>query len=130
MTGRGNPSGFFTHPLQKSSNQPEVHLNTVMRLTFVVLLLPLAAPAQDSNPAASLTANPVYQQNCAKCHGKTAEGRHFAGPSLVSEKTTSMSQDDLRTVIANGRHHMPKFAGKLTSDEIDTLASQMKAQKK
>lgn len=71
----------------------------------------------------------MYQKNCAKCHGKTAEGRHFGGPSLVSEKSTSASADDLRTIIANGKHHMPKYAGKLTPEEIDTLVQQIKAAK-
>jgi mono/diheme cytochrome c family protein len=77
----------------------------------------------------SLTENPVYQKNCAKCHGKTAEGRHFAGPSLVSEKTTAASAADLRSIISNGKHHMPKYAGKLTPEEIDTLVQQIKASK-
>jgi mono/diheme cytochrome c family protein len=71
----------------------------------------------------------VYQKSCAKCHGKTAEGRHFGGPSLVSEKSTSASADDLRTIIKNGKHHMPKYANKLTPEEIDTLVEQIKALK-
>ena len=37
----------------------------------------------------------------------------MAGPSLVSGKTTTMSADDLRTIIINGKHHMPKFGEKL-----------------
>ena len=78
------------------------------------------------SPATSLTENPVFEKNCAKCHGKTGEGRHFAGPSLVSEKTTSSSADELRDIITNGKHHMPKFGGKLTPEEIDTLVRQIK----
>ena len=74
-----------------------------------------------------LLANPVYVKNCAKCHGKTAEGRHFAGPSLISDKTAAASTEDLRNVIANGKGHMPKFAGKLTAEEIDTLVRQIQA---
>jgi mono/diheme cytochrome c family protein len=87
------------------------------------------ASAQTPPSEATLTANPVYEKNCAKCHGKTAEGRHFGGPSLVSDKTTAASTDDLRSVIADGKGHMPKFAGKLTSAEIDTLVRQLKAPK-
>ncbi|HZM11981.1 MAG TPA: cytochrome c, partial [Candidatus Limnocylindrales bacterium] len=59
--------------------------------------------------------------------GKTAEGRHFGGPSLVSEKTTAASPDDVRNIISNGKGRMPKYAGKLTSEEIDTLVQQIKA---
>ena len=86
----------------------------------------VALSAQTSTPEGTLTANPVYQQNCAKCHGKNAEGRHFGGPSLASEKVTLISADDLRNIIANGKHRMPKYAGKLTPEEIDMLVQQIK----
>ena len=49
----------------------------------------------DSRSDATLTANPVYQKQCAKCHGKAAEGRHFGGPSLVSPKIVAAATDDL-----------------------------------
>jgi mono/diheme cytochrome c family protein len=74
-----------------------------------------------------LTANPVFQKNCAKCHGKTAEGRHFGGPSLTSGKATTASAEDLRNIISNGKDHMPRYSGKLTSEEIDTLVQQIKS---
>ena len=86
-----------------------------------------AVSAQTPPSDAALTANPLFEKNCAKCHGKTAEGRHFGGPSLISEKTTVASADDLRNIIANGKGRMPKYAGKLTSEEIDILVQQIKA---
>ncbi len=75
----------------------------------------------------SLTANPVFEKNCAKCHGKTAEGRHFGGPPLISEKVAGASTEDLRNIVTNGKGHMPKYTGKLTSEEIDTLIQQIQA---
>jgi hypothetical protein len=48
------------------------------------------------------------------------------GPSLLSEKTAGMSADDLPNIITNGKDHMPKYAGKLTSEEIGTLVQQIK----
>ena len=75
----------------------------------------------------TLTTNAVFLKNCAKCHGKTATGRHFGGPSLLSEKTEGMSADDLHSIITNGKGHMPKYAGKLTPEEIGTLVQQIKA---
>jgi hypothetical protein len=96
-------------------------------LGFSLVLFCLLVFAQTSTAEGTLTENPVFQQNCAKCHGKTAEGRHFAGPSLVSEKTIAVSADDLRNIIANGKHRMPTFAGKLTSEEINTLVEQIKS---
>ena len=92
---------------------------------FVLSALHAQTPSSESE--ATLTANPVYTKNCAKCHGKTAEGRHFAGPSLTSPKATAMSGDDLHNMITNGKGHMPKFAGKLKPEEIDTLVQQIQA---
>jgi mono/diheme cytochrome c family protein len=88
----------------------------------------LAAAFTQVPPAhTGLTTNPVYEKNCAKCHGKTAEGRHFGGPSLNSDKIAAASSEDLHNIIANGKGHMPKFAGKLTMEEIDTLVQQIRA---
>lgn len=83
--------------------------------------------AQTSASNATLTTNPVFEKNCAKCHGKTAAGRHFGGPPLVSEKVTAASADDLRNLITNGKGRMPKFASKLTPEEIDALVQQIKS---
>lgn len=100
-----------------------------LRLTLVVfLLVTIAASAQEAKEGMPLTANPVYQQNCAKCHGKSAEGRFMAGPSLVSDKTSATSADALRNIIANGKHRMPKFGEKLPAPDIDALVTQIKAQ--
>jgi mono/diheme cytochrome c family protein len=100
-------------------------------LPIAVCSLFLATAVSGQTPAAdsTLTVNPVFEKNCAKCHGKTAEGRHLRGPSLVSEKVTSVPDGDLRHAIANGKGHMPKFTGKLTAEEIDTLVQQIKSSK-
>jgi mono/diheme cytochrome c family protein len=101
-------------------------LRTANALLFVVAILLVSIGfAQSSGNV--VTSNPVYEKNCAKCHGKTGEGRHFGGPSLVSDDVRNMSADDLRNVITDGKHRMPKFAGKLTPEEIDSLVTQIKA---
>ncbi len=99
-------------------------------VTLAVGSVLLSAALAQTKAEAALTANPVYQANCAKCHGKAGDGRMFAGPSLIGEKTTSMSADDLRNIITNGRHRMPKFADKLKPEEIDALVKQIKESKK
>ncbi|HKV77529.1 MAG TPA: cytochrome c [Candidatus Sulfotelmatobacter sp.] len=103
----------------------------LLQLTAAILLsVTFAAYAQEAKPEGSLTANPVYEKDCAKCHGKNAEGRFMAGPSLVSGKATAMSADELRNIITNGKHHMPKFGEKLSSAEIGLLVDQIEAQDK
>ncbi len=75
----------------------------------------------------SLSNNPVFQKSCAKCHGKSAEGRHFGGPSLASEKAQAASEEELISIITNGKGHMPKYGGKLSEADIRTLVEQIKA---
>jgi mono/diheme cytochrome c family protein len=104
--------------------------NLTRHIASAIFCLSLALTttfAQTPPTDGGLPANPVYVKNCAKCHGKTAEGRHFGGPSLISEKTAAASTEDLRNIIANGKSHMPKFTGKLTAEEIDTLVRQIQA---
>jgi mono/diheme cytochrome c family protein len=101
-----------------------------LRLSLVVccaLLTASLAIAQTSSTDTSLASDPVYDKNCAGCHGKTAEGRHFAGPSLKSDKVAAASDTDLRNMINNGKGRMPKFTGKLSPEEIDTLVQQIRA---
>ena len=100
------------------------------RLVIVVCSLFFAftaAVGQAQSSDTTATANAVYVTNCAKCHGKNAEGRRLRGPSLTSAKVAAASEDELRNIITDGKSHMPKYKGKLTSDEIDTLVQQIKA---
>ena len=93
---------------------------------FLVIAL-TAASAQSAPSDTKLTEDHVFHKSCAKCHGKTAQGRHFGGPSLVSDKVATTSAEDLRNIITKGKGRMPKFAAKLTSEEIDTLVREITA---
>ena len=92
----------------------------------VLFFVSIAAHSQAQSSDTALTTNPVFVKNCAKCHGGNAEGRHFRGPSLISEKVAAASEDELRNIITMGKGHMPKYKGKLASDEIDTLVQEVK----
>jgi mono/diheme cytochrome c family protein len=91
---------------------------------FLILALAIGqTPPTDT----SLTSNPLFEKDCSGCHGKTAQGRHFAGPSLKSDKVAAASDSDLRNMITNGKGRMPKFTGKLTPEEIDAMVQQIRA---
>ena len=118
-------SGMTMTLTERRCNLGEVHLKT-SRVTFAICLLVFALAAcfgQTSLSDTPLSKNGIFQKNCAKCHGKAAEGRHFGGPSLISDKVSSA--DDLRRIITNGKGRMPRYASKLTSEEIDTLVLQI-----
>ena len=101
----------------------------IPRLTIAIcsVLIPFLAAFSQAPPEQGLTSNPLYQKKCEKCHGKTAEGHHFGGPSLITAKVAAASSEDLHNIITNGKGHMPKFAGKLTSQDIDALVKQIQA---
>ncbi len=98
-----------------------------LAIALCFLLIPAArVSGQGSMPVTGLTSNPAYEKNCAKCHGKDARGRLMHGPSLASVKVASASDDDLGNIITNGKGHMPKYSGKLTSDEINALVHEIR----
>jgi mono/diheme cytochrome c family protein len=98
-----------------------------IRFVWFLLIATASLAAQAPGSNSTLSSNRVFQNSCAKCHGKTAVGRHFGGPSLVSEKVQAASAEELRNIIANGKGRMPKYAGKLSEVEIDTLVQQIKS---
>src|SRR3984957_17640555 len=102
------------------------HIIAVCSLSFALPAALAQAPKSDTG----LTDDPVFQKNCTKCHGRTAEGRHFGGPSLISEAATSASADDLRAIITKGKHQMRKYGGKPTHAGINSLVDEIKAAKK
>jgi mono/diheme cytochrome c family protein len=107
-----------------------LNLKTPQLTIAAICLLLASAAGLAQGPDSNLTSNPVYEKNCAKCHGENAEGRHFHGPSLKSEKVASASVDYLNKIITSGKGHMPKFNGKLTPEEIDTVVQQIEAANK
>ena len=66
-----------------------------------------------------------YKQKCASCHGPDGKGetpagksmkvRSFADPAIVA-----MSDDELASVIANGKGKMPKYAS-LKPEQVKAL---------
>jgi mono/diheme cytochrome c family protein len=101
-------------------------LNTYAFTFALCFVISTQAASAQTAPSDSLVASQIFQKNCAKCHGKTAEGRHFGGPSLISPRVNAASDDDLLNIISNGRGHMPKYSGKLSSEEIRALVQQIK----
>jgi mono/diheme cytochrome c family protein len=102
-------------------------VSTAVFVVFSAVLFLRSGLAQTPSTNQGLTENPVYKKDCAGCHGKTAQGHHFGGPSLISDKVAAASPEDLRNIITNGKGHMPKFANKLSSEEIDSLVQQIRA---
>src|SRR5689334_810030 len=114
------------NPLIKSISTRSDVKTYQFAIAICTVFVALPAFAQTPPSGTGLTANPVFEKDCARCHGKTARGRRFGGPSLTSTKAAGMSTEQLHNIITNGKghipkFHMPKFRSKLSSDEIDAL---------
>lgn len=78
-------------------------------------------------PAASVPASALFQQNCASCHGANGKGvASIHTPDFTNAVLQrSLSDRDLTNVIRNGKGNgrMPAWSGKLSDLEIDSLAA-------
>lgn len=77
------------------------------------------------DPAEVATAEQIYNNNCASCHGGNLEGA--MGPALDTIGA-SLSQDEIADVIENGKGQMPAQT-QVSSAERDELASWLADQK-
>lgn len=77
-----------------------------------------AAPAVAA--AAPASGEELFAKHCSGCHG--AEGKGAFGPDLTGDYTYGKTSLAVQESIASGRpKNMPAFAGKLTTEEIQTL---------
>jgi cytochrome c6 len=68
----------------------------------------------------------VYKTKCAACHGvdgkgDTAAGKKFGARDFHSAEVQKMTDKELFDVTKDGKAKMPKYAGKLTDDQIRDL---------
>lgn len=85
---------------------------------------PVAKAPKNVVPPASSSASEaekLFATNCAGCHG--AKGKGGFGSDLTAKKYAfGKSRDDIRESISAGRGgKMPGFAGRLSTEQIDSL---------
>lgn len=102
-------------------------LEVIIVLGILVLGLSFAAFADD--------AATTFKAKCAMCHGadaagNTAMGKKFNIPDLRVPEIQKKTKAELVNAIAKGKNKMPAFEGKLTSDEVNDLASYVRQLKK
>jgi len=94
---------------------------TAMLSTFVALtLLAGAAKAQDVEKGLELA-----QENCARCHDISAEGRNKTYPPSFASIAAFRDEDQIHSRIVFPQLHsqMPQMIYMLSSDTIDDLVA-------
>ena len=76
-----------------------------------------------AGPAAAEEARALFDQRCAVCHGKDGKGSP-AGVKLGAKdlSATRLSAAEVEKVVSGGRGKMAAYQGKLTAEQIATLA--------
>ena len=83
----------------------------------------------------SVDARAIFDEKCAKCHGKdgrahSLHGKHVHARDLTDAKwQAEVSDERLFNSINNGRNKMPSFKNKLTEDQIDALVTYVRGLK-
>jgi mono/diheme cytochrome c family protein len=130
--------GYTSIPEDPSLNSPSS--GQALRIVRTVLLLTFSTgtvACSNSTPAAERStsdARALFAQACAKCHAEDGTGGLPAaanGPRPVdltsADWQRSRSDAEIADAIKNGRGAMPPFADVLTTDQINALASYIRA---
>ena len=98
----------------------------------VMLIMLALSLAIWSKPAAADDAAPTYKAKCAACHGadgkgETAMGKKFGLRDLASPEVQKLSDDELNTVIADGKDKMPSYKKSLKPEQVKELVAYIRS---
>jgi mono/diheme cytochrome c family protein len=108
-------------------------LNTYAIVAVCMLLISaVITPAAHAQGSATET---LFKAKCAMCHGADASGNTVMGkkfniPDLRAPEIQKKPKAELANAIAKGKNKMPAFEGKLSSDELNELATYVRQLKK
>jgi mono/diheme cytochrome c family protein len=84
-------------------------------------------------PAAADDAAALYKSKCQVCHGAdgkgTAAGQKMGVRDFHAPEVAKQSDADLIKITNEGKGKMPKFAGKLTDDQVKELVKYIRSLK-
>lgn len=104
-----------------------MQVKAIAVVVMLILVLGLV-PVLTAGVAAEVDAPAVYKAKCRMCHGDSGKGDTAAGKKmLVADLTSSdwkhgKGQAEVEKLIREGSGKMPKYASKLTDDEIVAVA--------
>lgn len=97
-----------------------VLLTLVIVAAIFVAVLAASAASQNKGDGNGIVM--VYQDNCARCHGKTGKGRpNFTPDFTKTEWQSSKDDNEIIKVINNGEGTMPSYKKSLKPVQIKAL---------
>jgi mono/diheme cytochrome c family protein len=99
------------------------------RLAILVLMAGCTEGVRASKDGAML-----YQVSCVTCHGMDGQGTDFARrwnvPDLSSGMVQAKSDDELLSIIKNGRNQMPPWGGAYSEEQLQALVAHLRTLKR
>ena len=85
-----------------------------------------------SKPVTADDAASTYKTKCSACHGadgkgETAMGKKSGLRDLASPEVQKLSDDELNTIIADGKDKMPSYKKSLKPDQIKELVAYIRS---
>lgn len=121
--------------MSRSTSRRPVIFALVMTLCFLWVTCPSAGSSATkvSTFNADSDVSTLYENRCAKCHGKDGRAktlvgklkgaRNFTDPKWQSDTT----EEHIVNSITNGKKGMPAFGAKLSEAEIASLAGYIRS---
>ena len=94
-------------------------------ISFATLALPASLRAQSDGEK-------IFTTKCTLCHaadgsGSSPTGKALKAKDLKSDEVQKASDEDLTTIITNGKGKMPAFGKKLKPEDIQALVAYVRS---
>jgi cytochrome c6 len=100
----------------------------VVSAVGLMLIASLHLPARAEEPAKD-EGQELYAKKCALCHGASGVAKKAAtGSANLNDPAWQKATDDatIAAVIRDGKDKMPKFAAKLTAEQIQAIIREIR----
>jgi mono/diheme cytochrome c family protein len=106
-------------------------MKTGLHRTLLAAIVVAVVSASGARLAAQDAAS-LYKAKCAACHGADAKGETAIGKKmsirdLAAPDVQKMSDDELTTIIADGKDKMPSYKKSLKPEQIKDLVGYIRS---
>ncbi len=102
-------------PSKKTEYVALSRLTLINAIVFLITLCCVIAAKGQNEP---LSGKSLFEKKCAKCHGTDGMKGRWGARNL---QTSTLNNDELFTMIANGKGFMPAWRKKITPAQIRTI---------
>jgi cytochrome c6 len=97
------------------------------KIALAALVVSFVLPAFGEDSGAD-----TFKNKCAMCHGadgkaNTPAGKAFKALPLRDPMVVNSSDEELITIVKNGKNKMPTFKDKLTDDQVKAVVAYIRA---